>query len=418
MPGPVIADRRRQPAPPAPAVGGNIAGHLVDAARIAPDGAALVGSDGRELWTPGSLLAAMQCSARLLGQARVRPGERVLVAVPSARGAYAGVGGVLWHGACAILPRRRADLRAVGRVQPSAVLLGGRSWLVLVTRQGRFAWTRLPPTHARRVVGKPARGTPNDAPQHVRTDATAIISFTSGTTGRPHAVLRTHGVLAAQHAALLRMRAPRRGECDLAGTPLTVLHDLAAGVTAVLPPSTRRGSSSSRLAELLRRWPVASVAGFPSLVEQVASLDPALLHPLRTVHVGGEVVSGSLIERLRRAAPNARVTVLYGATEAEPISTVDGDEYLDRIMEAPPGGGICLGRPVPEIEVVIRPLSAGQGAGVGSILVRGRHVADGGTPAGWLDTGDVGRLDGEGRLWWLGRTTVLRRDDRGQEGQS
>ncbi|HYO48040.1 MAG TPA: AMP-binding protein, partial [Gemmatimonadota bacterium] len=77
----------------------------------------------------------------------------------------------------------------------------------------------------------------------------------------------------------------------------------------------------------------------------------------------------------------------YGLTETAPLVT------LDHPFDSRPGS---LGRPLPGVELRIAPDR--------EILVRGGNVAGGAVdPDGWLHTGDLGRLDAEGRLWFLGR---------------
>jgi long-chain acyl-CoA synthetase len=76
----------------------------------------------------------------------------------------------------------------------------------------------------------------------------------------------------------------------------------------------------------------------------------------------------------------------YGLTETAPMVT------LDHPFDSRPGS---LGRPLPGVEVRIAP--------DGEILVRGPNVAGVVDAEGWLHTGDLGRLDREGRLWYLGR---------------
>lgn len=76
----------------------------------------------------------------------------------------------------------------------------------------------------------------------------------------------------------------------------------------------------------------------------------------------------------------------YGLTETAPLVT------LDHPFDSRPGS---LGRPLPGVELRI---AADQ-----EILVRGPNVAGAVDREGWFHTGDLGRLDSEGRLWFLGR---------------
>lgn len=87
-------------------------------------------------------------------------------------------------------------------------------------------------------------------------------------------------------------------------------------------------------------------------------------------------------------------------------------------------GGVCVGKPAPHVEVKIgqSDLDDSKDNAIvknplfreGHVLTRGPHVMEfyWGLPTetaavlsadGWLDTGDVGWMDGAGRLWLLGR---------------
>src|SRR5262249_10316218 len=120
----------------------------------------------------------------------------------------------------------------------------------------------------------------------------------------------------------------------------------------------------------------------------------------------------------------------YGATEALPIADIGSDELLGETSPlTAEGKGVCVGRPVEGMHVrIIRisdaplpewgdGLEVPQGE-VGEVVVQGPVVtrayhsrpdqtalhkirdAQGGL---WHRMGDLGYLDGQGRLWFCGR---------------
>ena len=123
----------------------------------------------------------------------------------------------------------------------------------------------------------------------------------------------------------------------------------------------------------------------------------------------------ALLHALRAVLPHAAAHTPYGMTEALPVT----DVALAEIDAAGPGNGVCVGRPLPGVDVAVIPLTTDgeltREPGVtGEISVAAPHVKDrydqlwavqrrSAREAGWHRTGDVGHLDAEGRLWVEGR---------------
>jgi hypothetical protein len=85
----------------------------------------------------------------------------------------------------------------------------------------------------------------------------ALISFTSGTSGAPKAIPRSHGFLSAQHRAVAPLLHSPEPERDLVAFPVFVLINIAEGRTSILPnwrmsrladltPATLRTGSTGR----------------------------------------------------------------------------------------------------------------------------------------------------------------------------
>jgi acyl-CoA synthetase (AMP-forming)/AMP-acid ligase II len=401
--------------------GANIAGLLRDVALESPARRALLRLDGSVAWTFGALAEAAAARAARLTGLGVRPSARIVVLAPSGEVAVALAAAVLWSGATLLVPPRRpnlrAALRAVAALGPDAVIASAPLWAIAALEPG---FRRVP---LRMVTGRvslpglialdgrhegPATRRPLMAPAPRRPEDPAVVTFTTGTTGDPRPIVRTHAVLRGQHDALDRLRPARPDDVDLAGLPMLALHDLGRGVVAVLPP--RGDPTASRTAASIREVlgkGITTVGGFPALCEALVRDTPAGAFPgLRTIHVGGAPVPVDLVRRLRACAPQATITIVYGATEAEPIAAIDSADYLAAAGRADPGSGTCVGAAVPGLEVRIAAQSDQSSAGVGPLQVRGAQVAavgDESDDAGWLDVGDLARQDAEGRLWLLGR---------------
>jgi acyl-CoA synthetase (AMP-forming)/AMP-acid ligase II len=128
------------------------------------------------------------------------------------------------------------------------------------------------------------------------------------------------------------------------------------------------------------------------------------LRSLRTVTLGGSAVHAELMHLLRTGLPavEARVATGYGLSENAGQATAAGGADT---FEHP---GSC-GRPLPcvELKIVARP-----GLPDGEVLVRSPtqmlgYFGEDTSPIdteGWLHTGDLGRIDGDGRLWITGRS--------------
>jgi acyl-CoA synthetase (AMP-forming)/AMP-acid ligase II len=235
-------------------------------------------------------------------------------------------------------------------------------------------------------------------------DKTAILAFSSGSTGHPKQIGRSHSVLLAQHRALAAAFPPPAGDVNLAGFPMAVLHNLCCGTTTVLPDAALRaemGRDPEAAFRVIERSGVTSLSAAPAFVRALsryATATSGRLERVTHVVVGGGPVSRAICADVMAAFPNAQASVVYGATEAEPIATVSMREVL-----ASEGEGFLVGRLVPEVEMLLDHTCTGR-ADAGEVLVRGAHVVrPTATSDDWHRTSDVARIDTHGRLWLLGR---------------
>ena len=215
---------------------------------------------------------------------------------------------------------------------------------------------------------------------------TALITFSSGSTGHPKAIERSHAVLVHQHQAILDHFPTKAGQLDFPLFPNILLHNLAAGIGTVMPhiPVRLEALSPEAVIHQLRQEKVHSLTGnmfyFTRLIAYALQYD-IQLPTVEAVGVGGSPVPEPLLRQLQQVFCSATVYVIYGSSEAEPIAVRAFTDSKDPLL------GYAVGEIHQWLEYklnFISPLSE-----VGELLVKGPHVV---LPLGkeWFATGDIG----------------------------
>lgn len=245
------------------------------------------------------------------------------------------------------------------------------------------------------------------APGEASTDDVACILFTSGTTGEPKAVPLSHRqilVNAAQTAA-----AQSLDESSVLFNYLPTFHTMHLNA-AVCVAATQCLWSGNDVIESVQRAASAGVTHYYTLPMRLTTLatDPRLagvaLPSANGLLSGGSALPGDTVHTLS-AHFGIPVVQGYGLAEASPLTHFNAlDEPRTGSCGRPVAGTQCRVVEIASREVVCPP-------GRGEVQVRGPQVmrgyldgaaGEGPDAAGWLSTGDIGRID-DGHLFVVDR---------------
>ncbi len=268
--------------------------------------------------------------------------------------------------------------------------------------------------------------------------ALAAIFFTSGSTGPAKGVIYRNSMLFAQKKILQNHFGYRPGEIDLCTFPLIGLLLMSIGITEVLADMemTKPGSfKPQKLINNIRDFSCTHMFCSPMILGKLAAFgnkNGIKVPSLKKIMTAGAPVLPAVLRETRKWIPSESViNTPYGATEALPVTDIDDSELL-MLYENPDSypNGICVGYPIEDIDLRIicindenlelwDDLYLADENIVGEITIKGPNVSQEYLSDGEADrrskifdrksgscyhrTGDLGRIDERGRVWFYGR---------------
>lgn len=252
-------------------------------------------------------------------------------------------------------------------------------------------------------------------------DATAVLLFTSGTTGDPKAAVLRHRNLASYLVSSLEFGGAGEDEAAVVSVPPYHI----ASVSSVLS-STYVGRRVVQMesfdpeewVEAVRDEQVTNAMVVPTMLNRILDVveaDGEGLPSMRSLAYGGGPMPRAVVERAMALLPDIDLVNAYGLTEtSSTIAILGPDDHRAAFASDDPAARARLGsvgRPLPGIEVSIRAPGGEEvpRGEVGEIWVRGDQVSGeyvgkaGSVEDGWFNTRDAGRMDDEGFLFVQGR---------------
>jgi len=237
----------------------------------------------------------------------------------------------------------------------------------------------------------------------VQPDDIAILTYTSGTTGRPKAAMHSVAAVAASFA-LADILEISGDTVALIATP--VFHATAAGTVAmVLSAGGRcviaRDAGARTIARLVARHEITMTIVVPTIIAVLLESPDAHdfdLTSLRTLVYTASPISPDLLHRALERFPSVRFVQVYGSTECFGTTVLCAEEQRDHAGTA--------GRAMPGVDLRIVDIVTGEEVDNGSpgeVWVRSPTIMSGYwnlpaetartiTPDRYVRTGDVGLL--------------------------
>jgi oxalate---CoA ligase len=272
-----------------------------------------------------------------------------------------------------------------------------------------------PPGTAERfhLVGDPIG--PPAASRRPQLDDIALVISSSGTTGRPKRVPRTHRNITTTSADVCRMMWSSPSDRCLSFAPMAfsqglnaLFNTLWAGGSLVALPEFDLARLPVRIAQYRPTWFSAT----PSVLRMIATNEAASramrTSPPRLIRASAGAISAAEIAYLEERLATS-VLHSYGSSEA---SFIAGEQFAAvRKLGS-------VGMPNHEVAIIETDGTPAAAGASGEIVVRGPNLFPGYLgdpdanaaaflPRGWFRTGDLGRIDEDGYLFVTGRLSEM-----------
>ncbi len=245
-----------------------------------------------------------------------------------------------------------------------------------------------------------------------------IISYTTGTTGNIKAANRNYEISYNQFFTSANYWKYNNNSVDITFFPVVVFQNILSGITTLVPDIFGKKLSQinfTGIVEAMIKYQVSRISSAPGYLDKLCDHAMNKISSIRQLITGGAPVPPDLAIKIMNQFKEADSHIVYGSTEAEPISFVEMSEYVKCQNYS-----FNVGQPISEINMKFvnddnNFVSKGK---VGEIVISGNHVVKNylnnelankkfklHDKLGqiWHKTGDMGYMDSNGCVHILGR---------------
>lgn len=258
-------------------------------------------------------------------------------------------------------------------------------------------------------------------------------------------IIKTHHQMAAEHFSYKKLMQWEEKEVNFCFFPNNIMHNILAGVTTVIPQFDFNHISERELNlfhKQITEEKVTSLTAPPFILKKIIPYfknKKLQIKNIKKVTTGGGALSRDDVINLKNIFPEVKIYIIYGQSQAEPISATTGQQFVSPIANPSKdpelfSDGVCLGKFIKGVNYkIIKPKSEKieikdlmdwmeyevKKNTPGELLVAAEHITtsffnnkeiseklkivdDFGIT--WHRTGDLVRIDEEKRIWLLGKT--------------
>ena len=230
----------------------------------------------------------------------------------------------------------------------------------------------------------------------VKDDTPALITATTGSSGKPKLFVRTHKDLNEQLELICNnLKRVSKDEVVLTTSYIYALSNLLQGFTTILPGinlSYKRSTKKTiKKLELFSKMKITTIMTSPDFCLRLPNIYP----DLRYLYLGGAILNYSEAKKILDKYNTVRVWYIYGSTECALISGINLKEYLKHLEDTEK---CLLGEPCDGVRVKID--------SDGHILVNSkallRNEIDGHNDERYYDTNDIRKMV-DGKIYYVGK---------------